>query len=265
MIREIKKIFKLLGKPYMKILPGNIAFSFMLAIIPILSVVVFILNILNFSFPIISNKLSNFIPGPVIEIIITFLSGNSWNNTVFMIVGLISASSGMQALIIASNVIYKCDNKKYIEEKVKSLLLTFLIIFIIIVNLGILVFGDALLRFVISLFNLNINILTLFSLLKWPLSFIIIYFILKIIYTLAPDIKIKSDSTSKGAMVTTILWVFASAIYSAYVSHATIYVDFYGSLANIIILLVWLYIMSIILVLGTAINVNEYNKTIEEQ
>ena len=260
---ELKKILSFLKKPYMKILPGNIAFSFMLALIPILSIIVFILNILNFSFPVISDKLYNIIPEAVLDIIIPFLTGSGWNNTLFMIIGIISASSGMHALIIASNMIYGCKPKSYLEEKGKAILLTFLIIFIIILNLGILVFGDALVRFIISLFNLNVNVLILFSLLKWPFAVILIYFILKIIYMMTPDLNIKSNSFNKGAFMTTILWILLSAIYSYYVSNLARYADFYGSLANIIILLVWLYIMSYVLVLGTAINVNEYHKSIE--
>ena len=180
-----------------------------------------------------------------------------------MIIGIISASTGMHALIIASNMIYECKPKKYLEEKIKAILLTFLIIFIIIVTLGILVFGDSLVRFVINLFNLNINILILFSLLKWPFAIILIYCILKIIYRMTPDLSIKSNTVNKGAVTTTILWIFLSALYSYYVSNLANYADFYGSLANIIILLVWLYIMSYVMVLGTAINVNEYHKTIE--
>ena len=62
----------------------------------------------------------------------------------------------------------------------------------------------------------------------------------------------------KGAVFTTLLWILSSSIYSFLVSNIS-FTDRYGSFANIIVLLIWLYIMSYILVLGIAINVNEYN------
>ena len=82
----------------------------------------------------------------------------------------------------------------------------------------------------------------------------------KIIYIVAPDIDIQGKYVNKGALYTTILWLLSSACYSFYVSNIANYTIKYGSLANIIILLIWLYIMSYILVFGTAINVNEYKK-----
>ncbi len=258
-MKDFKKLFDILKKPYMRILPGNVAFSFMVALIPILSIMVFLLNILNISAPFISVKLSNFIPEAVLDILKVSLSGNGFNNIILLIIGFWTASSGMHALIIASNVIYNYEDTTYLQKRVKALLLTFLILIIIIINLGVLVFGDMVVNFLIRVFSLPNIILAIFSLLKWPIAIILIYYIVKIIYTASPDYHIKSKSVSFGAVFTTTFWVLSSWIYSAYVS----IIDFganYGALANIIILLIWLYIMSFVLVLGMALNVNQYGK-----
>ncbi|MBR1377002.1 MAG: YihY/virulence factor BrkB family protein [Bacilli bacterium] len=263
MKKEFNKILKLISKPYMRILPGNIAFSFMMALIPILSVIVSVCGMLNLAYPVISDKLNNIIPSAVLDTILTFLNGNGFNNVLLLIVGIWSASAGMDALIIASNVMYGYENTTYISRKKKALILTFLIILIIVINLGILVFGNTFVRFIVNIFNLTPIILLLFSSLKWPIAVILIFFILKIIYTAAPDIGIKSRYVNKGALFTTIFWMVSSAIYSFYVTNFANYTMKYGSLANIMILLIWLYLISYIMVLGTAINVNEYNKNIK--
>ena len=88
MKKEIEKIKKLILAPYMRILPGNIAFSLMMALIPIISIIVFALNIFNFSYPTISDKLSNFIPSAVIEIIMELLGSNRYNSAFLLIVGI---------------------------------------------------------------------------------------------------------------------------------------------------------------------------------
>ena len=263
MKKELKKIYELLTKPYMRILPGNLAFSFMVAIIPIISIIVFMLNVFNISSPSVLSKLTSFIPEAVLDILSVFLKSNAWNSALLLIVGFWTASSGMHALIIASNVVYDFNGGRYIERRVKSLLLTFLIILIIIINLGVLVFGDTVVKFIINIFSLPSIILALFSAFKWPIAIIPIYFVVKIIYTAVPDVPIKSKYVTKGAVFTTLLWLLASALYSFYVSNIVDYSIKYGSLSNIIILLVWLYILSYILVLGTAINVNQYNKSLK--
>lgn len=257
MRKNLKKIFKITHEPYMSILPGNVAFSFMTALIPILSIIVSILHILNLSFPQMSDQLSNIIPAAVLDIVFTFLNGSGWNNALFLILGFYSASAGMTALITASNVIYGDSKSTYLEQKIKSLILIFLVILIIIINLGILVFGDTVLRFIIKIFGLNYGLLSLFSLLKWPFALVIIYYIVKIIYVTLPDHKVESKYMTKGALTTTLLWILSSSIYSFFVSNIN-FVDRYGSFANIIILLIWLYIISYVLVLGIAINVNDY-------
>ena len=259
MKKELKKIYKLLFEPYMRILPGNIAFSFMMALIPILSLVFIVLNIFNFSYPTFSDKLANFIPSAVIEIIMEFLSSNRFNSAFLLIVGIWAASSGMNALIIASNMIYNHKGNGYIKRRTKALSLTFLIILMIVINLGVLVFGSTVLNFIIRLFSLSNKLLILFDYLKWPIAIVLIYTIVKTIYIAAPDANIKSNTVVKGAIFTTTGWMITSAIYSFYVVNIANYGIKYGSLSNIIILLVWLYILSYVLVLGMAINVNEYN------
>lgn len=260
MKKEIKNIYNILLQPYMRILPGNMAFSFTMAIIPIISIIVFILNFLNMSFPLLSSKFNNIIPEAVLDTIFKALNGTGFNNILFLIIGLWASSAGMDALIIASDVIYGNDESDYLKRKAKAIVLTFLVIFLIVINLGILVFGSSILNFVVNTFGLSTKILTLFNALKWPIAIILIFFIVKIIYVAAPSVKIKSKTVNKGALFTTIFWIISSAIYSFYAGYIANYGFKYGSFANIIILLVWLYIMSFVLSLGTAINVNEYNK-----
>ena len=86
----------------------------------------------------------------------------------------------------------------------------------------------------------------------------IMYFNIKLIYAVAPDWKILSKYTTKGAIFTNIGWVLATLIYSYYASHFSNYDLFYGSLSNIVALMIWIYALSYILVIGIAINVNEY-------
>ena len=64
--------------------------------------------------------------------------------------------------------------------------------------------------------------------------------------------------TNKGAAFTTVLWSLATMIYSFYVTNFTHYDLFYGSLTNIIVMMIWIYILSYILIFGMAVNASNY-------
>ena len=77
-----------------------------------------------------------------------------------------------------------------------------------------------------------------------------------------PDIKIKSSTTTKGALFTTIGWLIASEVYSLYTTYFVRYDVFYGSISSILVLLIWVYLMAYIFSLGLIINATG---TFEEQ
>ena len=96
----------------------------------------------------------------------------------------------------------------------------------------------------------------------------IVFFNVKLLYTIAPDELIASRTTTKGALFTTLGWTIATVIFSLYIRHFGHYDIFYGSIANIVMVIIWIYILSFIFVIGIGINVknvyiiekNKYNK-----
>ena len=129
--------------------------------------------------------------------------------------------------------------------------------------LAFLAYGNQIFRIVLEIVTYNpVNkiLYYIFLFIKWPIAMLIIYIIIKIIYILAPDDKIYSKTTTKGAFFTTVGWTIATAIFSFYVSNFAHYVIYYGSISSIIVLMIWVYILSYILMIGIAINVGCYNK-----
>ena len=93
-----------------------------------------------------------------------------------------------------------------------------------------------------------------YNILKYPISIFIIFFFIKLLYTMAPDKKIKSMHTTRGAIFTTIGWIISTEIYSLYVTKFVNYSVLYGSVAHLIVLFIWIYLLSYVFVLGMAIN-----------
>ena len=74
------------------------------------------------------------------------------------------------------------------------------------------------------------------------------------------DKEISSGSTNKGAIFTTMGWVLSTEIFAFYIGRFTTYDVFYGSISNILVLLLWVYLLSYIYVLGMVINASGYKE-----
>ncbi len=270
--RILKRLFVIIRDPAMLFLPGNLAFFIVLSIFPILTLVGVIASL--FSITVDFSSISSILPKDVIEILLPYTAGRGFDTNVglFMIIGFIIASNGADAIVIASNTLYGIPHSNYLKRRIKDLFLIFFIILLIVFLFAFLGFGNQILHFFmkyISSDNVKIMIYKIFNLLQYPFAMFIIYFNIKIIYTIAPDSKIYSRTTTKGALFTTISWTIATVLFSYYIKHFSHYGFFYGSLSNIIILVLWIYLLAYILVIGIAVNSGQYNiqeevnKTIE--
>lgn len=261
--KYLKKLLKIIKKPEMKVLPGNIAFFLVLSIFPIISLCGVVANIFNVSLNSVVNFLSDVLPSGVSSLLVPYISGNGIDFHIgFSIVtGYIVASNGAHSIIVSSNTLYGFPHSNYLNRRIKALFITILLVVLFVFTLFVLAFGNSILKFVLA-FDIfggfSDSIYYLFLLLKWPIAVILIFIIVKLIFTLCPDSIIKSSLTTRGALFTTMAWVLSTFIYSYYVRHFSHYDIFYGSLSNIIIMMMWIYILAFSLVIGIAINVQSY-------
>ena len=185
-----------------------------------------------------------------------------------ILVGLYVASNSADSIITASNTIYGIDNKSWFKRRIKAFWISFLIVLLLIFMLIVPVFGSIIINLVEEV-NLNSvitnRIIAVFDLLKGPISWLIIFAIIRIIYVVAPDKKPKNRVVNYGAIFTTVGWIISTKIYSTYVNNYAEYTALYGGLANIVVLMIWIYFLSYIFTIGIALNsqkdVNNLSKT----
>lgn len=176
-----------------------------------------------------------------------------------IILALWSASLGISAIIRAINKAYNIKRKRnYFKLKLLSLLFTIALVILLMIVLITLVFGELIGNAIFT----YIGAVNVFYRI-WessrriiPLLSMIIIFALLYKYSIVPKERrnIKLVHTLPGAIFTTIGWIVASTIFSYYVNNFANYSKTYGSLGGVIVLLVWLYITSIMIVLGGEIN-----------
>lgn len=257
----LKKLGKILKKPEMAILPANIAFNIILAIIPLLTIVVLIASYFDISIDLVSNLISDILPRQVSNVIIDVISGKGFDRSVgmFTIIAFVIASNGAYAIINTSDTLYKIKGADVIKKRVSSIILLFIIIILFVFLLTVPIFGENILSIMRSaklLSKYADEVMILFNIIKWPLTILIIYLNIKLIYTIAPSKNIQSEETTVGAIFTTVCWIIATVIFKFYINYFARYDILYGSLASIIILMVWANFIAYIFVLGMAINVS---------
>lgn len=259
----LTKLYHIIRKPEMLILPGNLAFFLVLSVFPIIILIGLIASTFSLSLDSIVEFMNENLPRQISDIITTFISGKGidFNVGFFTITAFILASNGPHSIIVTSNTLYNFEQGSYLNRRIKALILTILLVLLFIFIIVVLAFGNIIVKAIFEigiLKNLSLFAYSMFVYLKWPIAFFIIFFSIKLLYTIAPDYNIPSRYVNKGAIFTTLGWILTTAIYSYYVTHFSKYDIFYGSLSNIIILMMYIYFLSYILVLGIAINSSSY-------
>ena len=256
----LKEIIKIIKKPEMRILPGQLAFFLVISIIPTIALVGVIANKLSIPLDSIKLTISSSVPKEIANFITEILNGQdfNFNIAVFFISAFILASNGPHSMIITSNEIYKIKPEKIVKRRLKAISMTFILVGLFLFLFIFPVCADSifvLLRYYFT-DQTPINIVySIYQFLKYPV----------IMYCVAPDEKIESISTRKGAIFTTIGWIFATEIFSFYIGTFSSYNLFYGSISNLLVLLLWLYILSYIFVLGMVLNAGSYNHQQQEE
>ncbi|MDD3187142.1 MAG: YihY/virulence factor BrkB family protein [Bacilli bacterium] len=264
MKKKLKKVFKFFSQPDLNILPGNIAFYLILSVIPIITLIGLVASSLNLSIESITNFMNSYFPKEASGILVPYISGQGVNLNVvlFTFFGLFLASNGSNAIIVSSNKLYNIENSSFARRRIKAFNLIILLILLIVFMLIFIAFGNDIVKFLNNNFFNGIEkyIYYLYWIIKWPIGIMFIFLIVKLIYTIAPDKTIPSKNVNKGAAFTTTLWIIGTYIYGYYVTNIADYSVFYGNLSSIVILMLWIYFISYVLVLGIIINVSKYNK-----
>ena len=264
-----KRIISQISDDNMQIVSAGIAFYFFMALFPALLAMVNIysliiapdklkehFNSLNEILPPSAYDIITGIIQPIIEQPNTTLG---WSLAISILISLWSANKGTSALFQGVNIAYdETDNRGFIKKTGLTLIFTIGAIFLGLICLMLLIFYPA---FVNEL-PISGGIETLIGWVRWILIALIFIFGLGMLYKKAPD---RDDPEFKwlshGAVVSTLLWIVGSLLFSWYVQNFGSYDKVYGSFAAVIILMLWLFITAFIILLGAELNSETEHQT----
>ena len=243
---------------------NDMTFKLFFSIFPFSIFLMSIMGFLNFDVELLTAQILFVLPDSLADPVSFFIKEittvKNFNILSFSLIGSIyGASSGFKTAMRSINKAYgRKDMRKFFVKIIISVILVFIFTVIIIISFALLIFGKNILDFIKNNFMdyMSKSFIYLLNISRYALSIIIMFFSVILINKLAlyKNKKTSIKSLFPGTAFTVFSWVAISGLFNIYIDNFSNYSALYGSIAAVIILMLWLNIMCIVLLLGSEIN-----------
>jgi membrane protein len=231
-----------------------------LALFPALLVAVSILGLLGQdTSQSLLNNVSEIAPGAVRSFFQTVLDSAQQQHTgasVGVIVGILlalwSASGYVAAFMRASNQVYGVEEGRPIWKTAPIRVgVTLIALVLLLLSAGIVLITGRIAEQVGQAVGIGHAAVTAWSIAKWPVLLVIVALLLALLYWACPNVVSPGLRwITPGGFVAVVIWLLASGGFAVYVANFASYNKTYGTVAGIIVFLVWLWISNIAVLLG---------------
>src|SRR5215472_3877302 len=178
---------------------------------------------------------------------------------VLAIVGILlalwSASGYVAAFMRASNAIYDVPEGRPAWKTLPTRLgMTLVLLVLMVVSAVMVVVTGGLARHVGQVLGIGSAAVTTWDIAKWPVLFILVCIMIAVLYWASPNARHGFRWIGPGAVIAVVMWLVASGLFALYVAYFGHYNKVYGSIAGMIIFLIWLWITNIAILLGAEFN-----------
>ena len=172
-----------------------------------------------------------------------------------LLASLWGASMAIGALITTINRAYNIRPRRNIaQQKVLSIGLTLALSGLWLIAMTIILVGPTATQQLFQIVGIASETNTFWTSVRLPMAFLLNLAALSILYYVAPEAKQKFRWIMPGALTSTILWLGASQAFRIFLGNFGQYNKTYGSLATVVILMIWLWISGLLFLLGAEIN-----------
>ncbi|KWX86511.1 ribonuclease [Paenibacillus riograndensis] len=239
---------------------AQLTYYLILSLFPFL---IFIMTLIGYAHISVEDKirdLEQIMPAEAISIIEEILKdvaeGRSQALLSFGMLGTLwAASKGINAIIKGLNRAYDIEESR-VFWKIRGIafLATLFIGLVVLLSILLLVLGTWLKTQVFLLIDLPYGFQKIWDLLQYAVPLFVMFLVFTLLYWIAPSRRLTLKEVMPGAMFATLGWIITSILFSVYVNQFSNFTETYGSLGGVMILLIWLYISSIIILAGGEIN-----------
>ncbi len=172
-----------------------------------------------------------------------------------LLASLWGASMAVGALITTINRAYNIHQRRNIvSQKILAIILVLVLSGLWLIALTIILVGPHITQQIFEFMGIASETNTFWTSIRLPMAFVLNLVALAILYYIAPEAKQKFRWIMPGAVTATVLWMAASSGFREFLANFGNYNTTYGSLAAVVILMIWLWISGLVFLLGAEIN-----------
>lgn len=259
-LRMVTLGIKQFRDPYYQGFAGQLAFYFVLSLVPIIILVSQILGaIFGASIQSAVDWLLGYATGEVAESIKRLLSYKValGHNILLFVVALWASSRAKFALVRITNFTFTegaSTGNGYFRERFRAVVSMGITLLTLILSLVILVYGQMLLELALGILGYEKVATEIWLVLRWPLAAGLYFLMISYDYYSMPTAKVRYRDIIPGSIFASVGMLLVTYVYSKYVGQIVSYDILYGSLANIVALLIWFYFLAWVLCLGMLFN-----------
>ena len=237
---------------------ASIAFFFFLSIVPMLMVICMVIPYTPLTEENLVQAVTDITPDrvdPVVEDLIADVYDKSAGIlSIAVIATLWSAAKGVMALMQGLNAVNGVDEKRnYFVIRVVACLYTVVMLIVVILSLFINVFGNQLVNLALHRIPQLQRLVSFLMHFRFLVVWAVLTLLFATVYAFMPDDRLRFREQIPGATFAAVVWSVFSWGFSMYVDYSNSY-GIYGSLAIIIIILLWMYFCMYIIMIGAYLN-----------
>ena len=264
----LKRTFKEAWKDHLDAFAGNLTYKGLFAVFPFFTFLLSLLGIFNATDLVKTtvDKLSGVVPDSAAKFVEDQLLGitQSQAESAFTFGAIISialalwgVSGAFRSVMEAMNVMYSVEeDRPFWKVYGLSIFMSLAVVVLLVGALVLVVFGESIGVTVADLVGLGSVFATVWSILQWPVVACVVLFAFSLIYYFAPATKQRFRWISPGSILAFVFWLIFSLLFSLYASTfgGDSYSETYGSLAGVIVLMLYVYYSALIMLVGAEMN-----------
>jgi membrane protein len=262
----LKLTYKEMNEDHVMAFAGNLTYKGLFAIFPFFTFLLSLLGLFNAEDLVntMVDKLSSiapqsatkFIEGQLLSITQSQAeSAFTFGAIISILLALWGVSGAFRSVMEAMNVMYEVEeDRPFWKVYGLSIFMSLAVIVLLVGALVLVIFGESIGVRVADFVGLGSVFATLWSIVQWPVVALVVLFAFALIYYFAPAAKQRFRWISPGSILAFVFWLIFSLLFSLYASMAGSYNETYGSLAGVIILMLYVYYSALIMLVGAEIN-----------
>jgi membrane protein len=263
-----KLTYREVSEDHVMAFAGNLTYKALFAIFPFFTFLLSLLGIFNATD--LVNTMVDKLSGVVPESATTFIqdqllgitqsqaeSAFTFGAIISLALALWGVSGAFRSVMEAMNVMYEVEeDRPFWKVYGLSIFMSLAVVVLLLGSLVLVVFGESIGVAVADLVGLGSVFATAWSIVQWPVVACVVLFAFALIYYFAPAAEQRFRWISPGSILAFVFWLIFSLLFSLYASTfgGDSYNETYGSLAGVIVLMLYVYYSALIMLVGAEMN-----------